>query len=63
MSAQEAFCWGFAGSIAIEVVLFCNQVRGCRSGRLPSLYRRPAFLVGRVLLAVVAKGVLSTDRQ
>ena len=54
MTAYVAFGWGVAGSVSLEVVLFCAMVRGARSCRVPVLYRRPAFIVGRVLLALVA---------
>src|SRR5579872_5146931 len=52
-----AFGWGCCGSIAIEVVLFCNAVRRSRGTQVPLLYRKPAFLLGRSLLVLVA-GVL-----
>jgi hypothetical protein len=54
----EAFGWGCAGSAALEVVLFCTILRKSKTCRLPALYRRPAFVVGRVLLIIVA-GVLT----
>ena len=54
MDRAAAFGWGFLGSLAIEVVVFCRKVRGDRSSRIPALYRKPAFIVGRVLLALVA---------
>ena len=52
-----AFGWGCAGSIAIEVVLFCDAVRGSKAAQVPALYRKTSFLVGRSLLVLVA-GVL-----
>ena len=54
MDGVEVFLWGFLGSVALEVVLFCDAVRRQRGGRVPAVYRRPAFLVGRALLALVA---------
>jgi len=58
MNGFEAFCWGCAGSAAHEVVLFCNAIRSSRTRRIPQPYRTPAFVVGRVLLTVVA-GILT----
>ncbi len=58
MNGLEAFGWGCAGSVALEVVLFCNAVRTSKTYRLPALYRRPAFVASRFLLIVVA-GVLA----
>ena len=58
MRPLEAFGWGCAGSFAIEVVLFCRAVRSSKYGCLPQYYRRKTFMVGRVLLIIVA-GVLA----
>lgn len=55
---MEAFGWGCAGSASLEVVQFCRAVRGSKNGRLPPLYRTKVFIVGRVLLIIVA-GVLA----
>jgi len=54
VNSLNAFGWGCAGSFAIEVVLFCDAVRNSRANRIPALYRRPAFILGRALLVVVA---------
>lgn len=54
MNPLNAFGWGCAGSFALEIVLFCNAVRHGRRNRIPALYRRPAFILGRMLLVVVA---------
>jgi hypothetical protein len=54
VNSIEAFFWGCAGSAAIEVVLFCNAVRRSKTCRLSAPYRRPAFVVGRLLLIPVA---------
>lgn len=53
MNPLFAFGWGCAGNIAVEIVLFCNAVRQSRSGRVPVLYRNPAFVIARILLGVV----------
>ena len=49
VNSLNAFGWGCAGSFAIEVVLFCDAVRNRRANRIPALYRRPAFILGRAL--------------
>jgi hypothetical protein len=54
----EAFVWGFCGSLALEIVTFCQVLRKSRTGKLPAIYRSRAFLIGRLLLAVVA-GIVS----
>jgi hypothetical protein len=54
VNSLTAFGWGCAGSFAIEVVLFCDAVRHSRANRIPALYRRPGFILGRMLLVVVA---------
>ena len=54
MSPLGAFGWGCAGSFALEIIQFCHAVRHSRSNRIPTPYRRPAFIVGRTLLVLVA---------
>jgi hypothetical protein len=54
MTPLDAFGWGCAGSFALEVILFCHAVRQSRSSRVPALYRKPAFIVARTLLVLVA---------
>lgn len=54
MNGVEAFGWGCAGSAASEIVSSCAAIRRDRASRLPQLYRRPAFLIGRALLTLVA---------
>jgi len=56
MTPLETFFWGFAGSLAVEVVNV-NQAFTSRRSALPRRYRQPAFWVWRVLLAVVGGGL------
>jgi len=58
VNPPSAFWWGCAGSFAVEIVLFCHAVRNTRGNRVPTLYRKPAFIVGRILLVGVA-GIIS----
>jgi hypothetical protein len=58
MNNLAAFAWGCAGSGAHEIVIFCNAVRDSKNCRLPIEYRKPAFVVARILLIAVA-GVLA----
>jgi hypothetical protein len=54
MNSLQAFGWGCAGSFAIEIVLFCQAIRQSRNNCVPAVYRRTAFILGRILLVVVA---------
>jgi hypothetical protein len=54
MSDLGAFGWAFVGSVAHEVVLFSGHVRTRKDRRFPALYRNAAFLIARLLLAMVA---------
>lgn len=38
----------------MEVVTFCHTLRQNKRCLVPALYRRPAFIAGRILLALVA---------
>jgi hypothetical protein len=59
MSPVHAFGWRCVGSLAVEIVLFCQAVRTSPDNDIPPLYRNTAFIVGRILLAVVA-GCIAT---
>jgi len=57
LSPLSAFEWGCVGSAALEVVLFCHAVRSSRRCRVPARYKKPAFIIGRMLLTLVAGAV------
>jgi hypothetical protein len=54
MSPLQAFGWGCVGSLAVEIVLFCQAVRTSPDNDIPPLYRKTAFMIGRILLVAVA---------
>jgi hypothetical protein len=56
MFGVNQFCWGFFGSMAVEVVLLCGYYR--RGVALPLRYRRPGFWLTRFLLAFLAGGLV-----
>lgn len=56
MKSVGQFCWGFFGSMSVEIVLLCGYYR--RGGSLPSRYRRPGFWLTRFLLAFCAGGLV-----
>ena len=53
MTALETFAWGFAGSVAVEVVAVLGFYDSS-GARLPARYRRPGFWITRFVLAVLA---------
>ena len=53
MSPLSTFCWGFAGSAAVEVVALLGFYYA-DPVRLPQRYRKPGFWLTRFLLAVLA---------
>lgn len=58
MAACEQFFWGFAGSLAVEIVTaFHILQRAEREVRLPVRYRRPAYWFVRLALAAVGGGL------
>jgi hypothetical protein len=58
MPTCEQFFWGFAGSLAVEVVtLFHLMQRSEREIRLPARYRSPTYWLVRCALAAVGGGL------
>ena len=53
MSPLSTFCWGFAGSAAVEVVALLGFYYS-EPVRLPQRYRKAGFWLTRFLLAVLA---------
>jgi hypothetical protein len=53
MSPFETFAWGFAGSVAVEVITLLGFYQA-RPMRIPRRYRRTGFWVTRVILAGLA---------
>lgn len=56
MTAMQTFLWGFAGSIAVEIVAVNRFLSGERS-YIPKRYRSPLFWFWRFMLALVAGGL------
>lgn len=56
MDPIETFLWGVGGSVAVEAVSLYNYTNS-RSGLLPKRYKRVAFWMVRMLLAIVAGGL------
>ncbi len=56
MTPHEIFLCGFAGSAAVDVVA-ASQVYNAQTIVVPERYKRVAFYVVRVLLAIVAGGL------
>jgi hypothetical protein len=56
MSFLETFLWGFAGSVAVEVVTLLGYYY-MRPLKLPERYSRPGFWVTRLFLACLAGGI------
>jgi hypothetical protein len=54
MTPLATFLWGFAGSLAVEVVALNGYAD---RSRLPKRYKTVSFWIARVLLAVVAGGL------
>jgi hypothetical protein len=54
-SVWQTFLWGFAGSLAVEVVALYRQYN--LDIRIPTRYSRPFYWIIRVLLAVVGGGL------
>jgi hypothetical protein len=57
MIAHEIFFWGFLGSLAVDIVAAAAQYFNSYSNELPNKYRRIAFYVLHLLLAIVAGGL------
>jgi hypothetical protein len=57
MSHVEQFMWGFFGSVAVEVVTLVQYYTGSYS-QLPQRYREVAFYLIRIVLAIVAGGLV-----
>lgn len=55
MSVMSQFCWGFLGSMSVEIVLLCKCYQG--GGDLPSKYRSLGFWITRLLLASLGGGL------
>jgi hypothetical protein len=55
MTPVEAFVWGFAGSLAVEVITLFN-LYNAEVRSLPRRYRKPGFWLVRFLVAVIAGG-------
>ena len=53
MTPVAAFLWGFAGSLAVEIVALCRHYDEGKLN-LPPRYRRVSFYIVRFLLASVA---------
>lgn len=53
MSPWTAFAWGFAGSVAVEVIALLGYYYA-DPVRLPQRYRRVGFWITRLTLAVLA---------
>lgn len=56
MTPLVAFVWGFAGSLAVEVVAI-NQAWNTSRGRLPARYKNGWFWFCRALLAAIGGGL------
>jgi hypothetical protein len=56
MSPLEVFFWGFAGSVAVEVVALLRYYE-TEKRRLPPRYHKKMFWVLRFLLAVIGGGL------
>lgn len=56
MTAIEIFTWGFAGSVAVDVVT-AAQFFNAPTLVIPERYRHIAFYVVRLLLAFIAGGL------
>lgn len=56
MSPLETFCWGFTGSVAVELVTILGFYT-TPPYRLPTRYRRVGFWITRFLVCFVAGGV------
>jgi hypothetical protein len=52
MSPLITFCWGFAGSVAVEIVALLGHYQA-DARRLPRRYRRSGFWITRSSLAVL----------
>jgi hypothetical protein len=58
MSACEQFLWGFAGSVAVEIVTIFHILQQAeRELTLPIRYRAPFYWFVRVALAAVGGGL------
>ena len=53
MSPFETFAWGFAGSVAVEVITLL-AIYQTSPLRVPSRYRRTGFWITRLILAILA---------
>ena len=56
MSSFEVFAWGFAGSIAVEIVTLLGHYQS-NPLRIPDRYRRLGFWTTRIALAGLAGAV------
>jgi hypothetical protein len=56
MTAYEVFLCGFAGSFAVDVVAVA-QVYNAQTIVVPERYKKKAFYVVRLLLAIIAGGL------
>lgn len=56
MSLLETFIWGFAGSIAVEIVNI-YQVFQDENPKMPSRYKNYVFWFVRLILAIIAGGL------
>ena len=57
MLAYQQFFWGFAGSLAVEVVTLFHILQQDREVSLPRRYRRPCYWLVRLSLAAVGGGL------
>jgi len=53
MSLLGTFIWGFAGSVAVEVVAFLSYYYS-NPVELPERYAKPGFWAARLMLAILA---------
>jgi hypothetical protein len=56
MKPTEAFLWGVAGSVAVEVVAVWKHYDG-DGVELPARYKRVSFYITRILLAAIGGGL------
>jgi len=56
MSGLETFLWGFAGSVAVEVVAFLSFYY-MNPVELPERYGKPGFWTARFILAILAGAI------
>lgn len=56
MTLLETFSWGFAGSVAVEVVALLSYYYA-NPVRLPERYRKIGFWIARIVLAMLAGAI------